>query len=84
METIVNIIIPILVIGIAIVILIKVNKKPKPELKYYKIPLVNNGKPTGLYAECYTGDTVYNQLIQAYKTIPEQIEIIPIDEKDKR
>jgi hypothetical protein len=84
MEIIVNIIIPTVVIGIAIIILTKVNKKPKPELKYYKVPLVSNGKPTGLYAECYTGDTVYNQLIQTYGTMPKQIEIIPIDEKDKK
>jgi hypothetical protein len=84
METIVNIIIPILVIGIAVIVLIKVNKKPKPELKHYKVPLVSNGKPTGLYAECHTGDTIYNQLIQVYGKIPEQIEIIPIDEKDKK
>lgn len=83
MEIIVNIILPIIVMGISIIILIKVNKKQKLELKYYKIPLVSNGKPTGLYAECYTGDVIYNQLIQTYgTTLPKQIEIIPVNEKE--
>ena len=69
--------------GISIIILIKVNKKQKLELKYYKIPLVSNGKPTGLYAEYYTGDVIYNQLIQTYGTkLPKQIEIIPVNEKE--
>lgn len=85
MEIIVNIILPIIVMGISIIVLIKVNKKQKlEELKYYKIPLVSNGKPTGLYAECYTGDVIYNQLIQTYgTTLPKQIEIIPVNEKEK-
>jgi hypothetical protein len=85
MEIIINVILPIIVMGISIIVLIKVNKKQKlEELKYYKIPLVSNGKPTGLYAECYTGDVIYNQLIQTYgTTLPKQIEIIPVNEKEK-
>jgi len=61
-------------------IYIKHKFKPKPLIK---IPLVQNGTPTGTWVECYEGDSTYQTLKKAYGIIPNQIEVEPL-EKDKK
>lgn len=44
----------------------------------YKIPLVNKGKPNGLFCEFEKGDSTYNTIIKAYGKIPKEIEVTPL------
>lgn len=56
----------------------------KKFLKLFKkkpiiIPLVTNGKPNGLWVECYKGDDTYRKLIKHYgEPLPKQIETEPL------
>lgn len=46
------------------------------------IPLVRNGSPTGLWVECYKGDSIYKKLVIIYgKPLPKQIEVEPYKEE---
>jgi hypothetical protein len=55
--------------------------KPKP--KFIKIPLVQNGKDTGTWVECFEEDEIYNKLKKAYGNIPTQIEVEPITKNNQ-
>lgn len=62
----------ILVVGF---LLYKTLKVLKPKPKFIKIPLVQNGKDTGTWVECFEGDEIYIKLKKAYSNIPTQIEV---------
>jgi len=45
------------------------------------IPLVRKGVKTGMWVECYKGDSTYKKLIKVYGfPLPKTIEAVPLEE----